>query len=285
MISHDKKVIFIIFFIFIIFIFSCSKKVIIPATKDAALFSELPKINFSGKNEAKDNVGYITKKRVKDGFITYPAMYLYSGSNGALKESFIVGGFDLSGIRNKIKHASLKFFVNYSSTTRKNVCIFIRPVKKHWDESKITYLDIYTNTKSNAELKDMIDINEKRVKLIVFDVKENNTQNIYSIPLKNAKKVVSVDVTNIVNEWIKDPEKNHGFLIDPMWMDDFRYITTNEYKEISDFGVIEIATTEWFDWNGIVPEDFNLKEGKWINIKNNAVNKIKYIPRLEISYK
>jgi len=282
MVINRQNIILIFAFILLTNI-SCSNKIVIRATKDAALLNNHPKKNFSGKKEAIRNIGYITKKRTQNGFITYPAMYLYSGLENNIKESFVLGGFDLSDFNSSVKHASLKFFINYSSTIRNNLCVFVRQLARDWDENNITYNDVYKSTKPNAGFTDIVNSKESDTKLIVFDVKENNTEDIDSIPFNNAKRTVSIDVTDIVNKWINDPASNHGFLIDPMWMNDFRYITTNEYKEISDFGIIEVASSEWFNWDGVIPESFVLKEGKWKNVKNKALNKTRYIPRLEIT--
>ena len=270
--------------ILFIICFSCTKKIIIPAQKDIFLSSNIPDKNISGKNEPIKGKGYGTRKKVSSGYVTYPAMYLGSNEHGNVKDAFMVGGFDLSLIKGKIIHASLKFFVNYASNTRKRICIFIRPIKKEWDENAITYLDVYKNIKPNSELHSIIEADENKSILIVFDVQQNEQGDLKRIPFYNANREISINVTDIIKEWVKNPLLNHGFLIDPMSRDDFRYCTTNAANEISGFGIIEIATREWFEWNGIVPDNFYLKKGKWIDIQNNAIGKTKFIPKLEIIY-
>jgi len=255
------------------------------ATKDAQLSSLYPDINISGKNEPFKGIGYGTIKKIEGGYITYPAMYINSSDDYNIKESFIIGGFDLSKINGDVMHASLKFYINYSSNIRKNVCIILRPVKIKWDDEKITYLDIYKDTQMNAELLPIVESNENKCKIIVFNIKKNSEADSNAIPFKDSYRTVSIDVTDMVTTWIKEPEKYHGFLIDPMWRDDIRYCTTDYSNQISDFGIIEIASTEWYNWDGVIPEYFYLDNGSWINIDNKATGKIKYIPRLEIEVK
>lgn len=279
-----KLIRILVLLFFILCSLSCKKTIIIPAQKDAFLSNNMPDKNISGKNEPVKGKGFGTKKRVAHGYVTYPAMYLNSNIDGNVKDAFIVGGFDLSSIKGEIIHASLKFFINYASNTRKRICIFIRPIKEEWDENTITYLDIYKTAGPNAKLHSIVESDENKCILIIFDIKKNNEDDLTRIPFRDANRIVSINVTAIVKQWIKNPSTNHGFLIDPMWMDDFRYCTTNAANEISNFGIIEIGTTEWFDWEGKVPSYFYCKHEKWIDIENRAFGKIKYIPGLEIIF-
>jgi hypothetical protein len=282
--KNRRKFYYIEFFLIILIIISCNQKIIIPATKDALLSSNMPDINYSGKSEAVHGKGFGIKKNTHNGYVTYPAMYLYSGDDEVnVKDSFIVGGFDMTKIKGKIKHASLKFYINYSSNTRKHVCVFVRPVRKEWHEQQIKYIDIYKTNQSESELTDIVESNEDKCVLIVFNIKKNDEGDFTEIPFTSAKRTISINVTKILKEWEKNKNEFYGFLIDPMWRDDFRYPTKDVSNYISDFGIIEIATTEWYSWDGVVPENFYLGNGEWINIINNAKDKIKYVPRLEIT--
>ena len=271
-----KKI--ILFFLFFSYC-SCSQIIIVPAKKDVLLSSGMRDKNINGKNEPLFGNGFGTRKRVKNGYVTYPAMYLFGGDEEENKDAFLLGGFDFSSINGEIKHASLKFFINYVSNTRNNLCVFVRPVKRSWDEKEISYNNIFTK---NGGLTSFVESNDNQCLLIVLNVIRNEIGNLERIPFLSAKKEVSIDITNIVRKWIKNPSENYGLLIDPMSRNDPRYCTTNNYNEIADFGIIEIATTEWYEWNGKVPVDFGSKEVEWINIENKAMGKIKYIPRLEI---
>ena len=128
----------------------------------------------------------------------------------------------------------------------------------------------------------IVESEENKCSLIVFDINSNEEDKELIIPYSSAYKTVSIDVTCFVKNWLENPDLNHGFLIDPLWLNDKRYCTTDLNNIISDFGIIEIVPTEWLKWSGKVPKGFYLEKGKWINVKNRVKNKIKYIPRLEI---
>ena len=83
--------------------------------------------------------------------------------------------------------------------------------------------------------------------------KENEMESEPIIPNSKAYRTVSINVTRYINDWIKNPGLYHGFLIDPMSKDDFRYRTTDRLNQIADFGVIEIASSEWYSWEGKIP--------------------------------
>jgi len=262
-----------------ILLFSCKKVIIIPAVKDAFVTSVYPDINFSGKDEAVKGFGYGTKKSISDNYITYPALYLINSDDE--KASFLIGGFDLNSVKNEVFHASLKFFINYASNDRKNITIFIRPVLQDWDDDKITFNDIYQIHDNDFVLKGLAENKDNLCKIIVFDIKKNDFKNNI-IPFAGSYKIVSVNITDIVKNVINDKRKFYGFLIESMDLNDFRYITTDRSNIISDIGIIEIVPVEWFNWEGIIPDNYFLKNGNWINLKNKAKNKIKYIPRIEI---
>jgi len=267
----------IIFIFVLLFLFSCFRKVVVLAEKDATLFSNYPDINFSGKKIISEDLGFQTVKNNKNGRITYPALYLGSGNPDSIKDSFVIGGFNLNNIDPNFKKARLKFFINYSSFTRRNVIIFIRPVKKEWDEERITYSDIYIQKEGEIKLTDMIEQDEKKCKLIIFNVEQTLEKDYYEIPFSHSKKELSLDITSIVREWVKNPISNHGLLIDPLPMSDLRYCTTNESKELSPTGTIEIASSEWFYLE-------NISDFRFLPVKNNAKNKLKYPPRIELYY-
>ena len=67
-----------------------------------------------------------------------------------------------------------------------------------------------------------------------------------------------------------------------MCRDDFRYRTSNISNEIADFGIIEVASAEWYYWDGKIPESFKSGKCNWLDVINKAKGKLKYIPRLEI---
>lgn len=261
----------------IFIILGCYNKIIILATKDATLLSNHQKINFSGKKIISQQLGYQTVKYNKKGKITYPALYIGSNNLDSIKDSFVIGGFDFKNIDKNFKKARLKFFINYSSFTRKNITIFIRPLKKEWDEDKITYSDIYKNVDNEIKLTDMVEDNEKNCKLILFSVEQTLDKDYYEIPFSKKGKEISINITDIVKEWIDNPYSNYGLLIDPMVMSDLRYKTTNESREVCATGTIEIASSEWFYWEPNFEKEF-------LNIKNNAKNNIKYVPRIELEY-
>ncbi len=260
-------------YIFIIFLTFCCKKEIILATKDVALFNNYPEINFNGKEIISDQLGYQTVKNNKYAKITYPALYIGSGNPDSIKDAFVLSGFDFTNVKPNFKKAVLKFFINYSSFTRRNVMITIRPLKKDWDEKKVNYLSFYQSIESGAEVTDLVENNEKNCILALFDINETQEKDYYEIPFNKSNKQVCIDITLIVREWIKKPDKNHGILIDPLWMSELRYKTTNKAKELSPTGIIEVASSEWFFWDSPIPE-----------FKNNAKGKIKYVPRIEIYY-
>jgi len=259
--------------------FNCEKLIVIPAVKDAYVTSVYPDINFNGKVESVKGSGYGTRKNISDNFITYPVLYLINSEDE--KASFLIGGFDLNSVKKNVVHASLKFFINYASNDRKNVTVFIRPLLEEWDDDKITFNDVYRISENEFALKNLAEKNDKLCKIIVFDIKKNDYKNNI-LPFAGSYKTVSINITDIVKKLIADKQKFYGFLIEPMEISDFRYITTDRSNIISDIGIIEIIPVEWFDWNGVIPDNFLLKNGKWSNLKNKAKNKIKYIPRIEI---
>jgi hypothetical protein len=271
-------------FFLIILSSACHKAFIIPAQKDAWLSSSMRDSNISGKNQPVKGKGFGSRKRIKGGFITYPSMYIYSSNEENEKDSFIVGGFDLSGIKGEIVHASLKFYINYASVSRKNICIFVRPVNSFWDEDKIKFSDIYND--SNNILTDSIaEYDDKKCLLILFNINKNGSENFRELPSPGSYRTVSINVTKYVKEWALLKKNENGFLIDPLTNGDLRYRTTDHNNVISDFGVIEIASREWFGWDGKVPDFFYAEKEKWMDVKNNAEGKIKFIPRLEIFVK
>ncbi|MBN2545456.1 MAG: DNRLRE domain-containing protein [Spirochaetes bacterium] len=266
--------------LFIVLLLNCNRLVILPAYKDVYISSIYPDINFNGKREADKGFGYGTKKNVSDNYITYPALYLTNSEDE--KASIIIGGFDLNSVKKDIIHASLKFFINWASNDRKNITIFIRPVLQEWHEDKITFNDVYQKSDSGYILGNIAERDDKLCKIIVFDIKKNDYKD-NTIPFSGSYKTVSVNITEIIKKVINDKRKFYGFLIEPMDLNDFRYITTNMSNVISDIGIIEIACIEWFTWDGMIPAYFYLKNGRWINLKNKAKNKMKYIPRIEIT--
>ncbi|MCG8571922.1 MAG: hypothetical protein MJB14_17445, partial [Spirochaetes bacterium] len=104
----------------------------------------------------------------------------------------------------------------------------------------------------------------------------------FRLPFFQAGTELSINITSLIQYWQNNPDSNFGLLIDPLNKNDYRYQTTNSAQELTDFGIIEIATTEWFDWKGEVPADFKAEFGQFQKLKNKAYHKIKYIPRLEI---
>lgn len=274
------KILYILTILCII-LFSCERKYIVPATKDAALLSNYPERNFSGKNLDKD-LGYGAVKKIGDKKITYPIMYLGSGSPDSIKDSFVLGGFDFSAISDKtIIKAFLKFYINYASSDRKNIIIFARPVLTDWDEKEVAYYSFYETTESYSDLKNNVEKDEKLCKLIVFDIKSSEDKDFLEIPYPNSYREISIDITTIVKYWIENPDKNYGILIDPMWRTDLRYCATNIGGELSDFGIIEVATSEWYMLD---EKEIPRNELKYEVIKNKAHKKIKYIPRIEVIY-
>ena len=270
--------IFLIFYLFLLF--SCEKKDILLSSKDAALFSNFPQKNISGKNY-DDNFGLGAIKKIDNQALTYPAMYLGSGGADSVKDAFVVGGFDLKRIKKNIKSAKFKFYINYSSSTLKNVIIFVRPILEEWDEQSVNYFSFYQSDESGSYLRTNVERNESLCKLIVFDVKRNEDRDFSVIPYPNSYRVVSIDVTSIVKQWVENSNTNFGLLIDPMWKTDLRYCTVNNSNELSDFGIIEIATSEWLYWNKNSSK--NLSE-KWLLAKNKALGRVKFVPRIEVIY-
>lgn len=262
-----------IYFFILFLTFSCNKKVTILATKDATLFNNYPEINFNGKKIVSEKLGYQTVKNNKYGKITYPALYIGSGNPDSIKDAFVIGGFDVTNIKPNFKKSLLKFFINYSSFTRKNITIVIRPIKKEWDEEKVNYFSFYKSIESGSELTNTVESNEKKCKIIVFDVKESKEKDYYEIPFNKNGKEICINITDMVRNCIKDQSLKNGFLIDPLWMSDLRYRTTTETREISFTGIIEIGSSEWLYW-----------ESSNSNFKNKAKGKIKYVPRIEIFY-
>ncbi|HNZ25717.1 MAG TPA: DNRLRE domain-containing protein [Spirochaetota bacterium] len=267
--------------LFSIILSGCERKHIVPATKDAALLSGYPERNFSGKNLDKD-LGYGAVKIIGDKKLTYPIMYLGSGSPDSIKDSFVLGGFDFRAISDKtITKAFLKFYVNYASSDRKNIIVFVRPILNDWDEEKVNYYSFYETKDSYSDLKDNVEKDEKLCKLIVFDIKSNEDKDFDEIPYPNSYREISINITAIVKYWIANPDKNFGLLIDPMWKTDLRYCATNSGGELSDFGIIEVATSEWYALN---KKEISRNEMKYEVVKNKAYKKIKYIPRIELIY-
>lgn len=275
------KILYILPILYIV-LFSCERKYIVPATKDAALLSNYSERNFSGKNLDKD-LGYGAVKIIGDKKFTYPIMYLGSGSADSIKDSFVLGGFDFSAVGDRsITKAFLKFYINYASSERKNIIIFARPILNDWDEGEVTYSSFYETTDSYSDLKDNVVKDEKLCKLIVFDIKSNEDKDFLEIPYPNSYREISIDITTLVKYWIDNPDKYFGLLIDPMWRTDLRYCATNNGGELSDFGIIEVATSEWYTLN---EKEISSIELKYEVIKNRALKKIKYVPRIELIYK
>jgi len=272
------------FLIIIILIIGCSRKIIIPANKDVYLSSQYPNLNFSGKNEPLSGKGFGNRRYTNNGYVSYPIMYLYSGdeSSDSVKESFAVGGFDFSKIEGKVLDVKFKFFINYSSNKRKNVCINIRELTADWDDTSLTYLDVYKTSEIGAGFTNLVDSDIKKNKFALFNIKRQEIENLNIIPFLGSYKTVSIDVTSILMPYIKNKKPFYGFLIDPVWYNSRKYCTTNEYGELSDFGIVEIASSEWLSWNGEIPERFNKDNKTWIKIKNYAKGNVDYCPRLEI---
>lgn len=278
-----RKIVYVV--VVIILICSCKKKVLIPATKDALLSSDMPDTNYSGKHEAVPGKGYGVKKRVRDGFVTYPALYLSSSDENTAKDAFILGGFDLGAIQGEVVYARLKFFINYASVDMRNVCIFVRPVVKAWDETTITFHDIYKSVNMGSLYTDMVDYHDEKGLIIVFDLHKSSSEDFTILPCPGSRRIVSINVTKIIKRWVQDPDMYHGLLVDPMWRDDFRYVTTNKSKQIADFGVIEVGTSEWYTWDGMVPNDFTIDEYDWVDVRNESRGRMMYVPHLEVHYK
>jgi hypothetical protein len=260
---------------------SCTdKQVQLAATQDAFVTGSRPQTVYDGKSEPVPGYGYGTRKRLYEGSVTYPALYLGVGGSDTVKDAVFLGGFDISGIEGKIEHATLVFFINYMSSTRKRICLFVRPVNKKWSESDLSYNDVFVDTLPGADLTDLVNPDEKRAKLVVFD--SNVTRNLDEpvIPNRGAYRYVKIDVTDIVTGWQNSPDTNNGLMLDPMWMSDYRYITTNDSDELTDFGIIEIVPSEWFDWDGTVPESFS---GEWLPVTNRAFRKTRMVPHLELT--
>ena len=86
---------------------------------------------------------------------------------------------------------------------------------------------------------------------------------------------MSINITDILRNALQKPDKFYGLLLDPMSSLDYRYRTKNSHNEISDFGVIQIATSEWLTFNE------SDKDGVRY-MKNHGLGKMRYVPRIEV---
>lgn len=274
---------YVIFFLFFLLLFSCKNnpKVILVATKDAYLSSLYPTTNFDGKREAFVNFGYGTKKNIDEEiFITYPALYLTNSQED--KSAFIIGGFDFSKLKKKVNSAYLRFFINYSLENRKRIPLIIRPVIREWKEDVINFNSIYlVDSLGYLTYSSIVETDLNKCKIIYFNIMKTD---VYKdvIPFKKPAMQISVDITNMINEIIEKNKKIYGFLIEAMDMENPNYFCTNLSNVLVDIGVLEILSSEIFYWDGKVPSNFTISNGKWAKVKNKAKGKIKYIPRIEV---
>ncbi|MCG8568795.1 MAG: hypothetical protein MJB14_01525, partial [Spirochaetes bacterium] len=168
----DKKNRHLIIYLLVLFIFiSCKKTYIIPATKDAAVFSNFPHANCNGKREVAPGIGYGVLRYHELKPITYPVAFLQSGNPYSFKDAFLIGGFDLSQIPGKIKSAHLKLYVHYVSDHRERIMVFVRPLLKKWDDNQVTYLDVYQSKETGEINKNFAQSNEQLCKLVYFNLK------------------------------------------------------------------------------------------------------------------
>lgn len=86
-------------------------------------------------------------------------------------------------------------------------------------------------------------------------------------------------MTKIVSHWAAHPDQNFGLLVDPPWWDHEKFICENVHGKKSNLGDLEIAPSEWLDWDGKVPASF---QDPWLDMTNNARGKKEFIPRIDV---
>jgi hypothetical protein len=270
-------------------LYSEGNELVIYATKDAALRSLKPNNNYSGKTEAERNYGFGIKSYIQGGAVTYPVMTLESTSSSFIpKNSFLLGGFDISPVFNQvyilgntITSVKLRFFINYSTVDRNEVCVYVRRVLKDWDENTVTYNHVYSKLGQNVDFTDLIDGNDNNACFGTTDVRSNSQDSLQTLPCPNAPGFWEIDITKIFNIWMEDPGKNFGLLVDPLWYTSSDYTCKSLINMKANIGDIHIATTEWENWNGEVPGTFS---GSWLNVNNTACGTTTYVPQIIVTF-
>ena len=258
---------------------SCSRSLIIPADYDAALCSSFPNDNISGHN-IHGHLGLGDYHIIDGDVFTFPAAYIGSNRGSDGKDAVALGGFDLTQIPPNFKRARLKFYINYAAADRRDVMLFVRPILMPWSDDTCTFntfyrydtaIDDYTLRK-NAAADDHHSV------LAMFDLRGNNAdEETIVIPFPHSYRTVSINITDILRKAIKQPDTFYGLLLDPMSSLDYRYRTVNNRNEISDFGIIQIATAEWLSFNETDKDGIKY-------MRNKALGKMKYVPRIEVEY-
>ncbi len=261
----------------VITVSACTQTVTIPAQYDAALCSIFANDNISGHN-IHGSLGLGGYHIISDEVFTFPAAYIGSNRGSDGKDAAALGGFDLSLIPPNFKHARLKFYINYADADRRDIMLFVRPILIPWDDDTCTFKTFYRYDavtdnyviKKNAVGDDMHSI------LAMFDIRANiSDEESIVIPFRNSYRTVSINITDILRNALQEPDKFYGLLLDPMSSLDYRYRTKNSHNEISDFGVIQIATSEWLTFNE--PDKDGVRY-----MKNRGLGKMRYVPRIEV---
>ena len=259
---------------------SCSRLVIVPAGYDAALCSSFADDNISGHN-IHGSLGLGGYNIVNGEVLTFPAAYIGSNRSSDGKDAIALGGFDLSEIRSNFKAARLKFYINYASSYRSNVMLFVRPIFIPWDDDTCSFsaFYLYDYDIDDYVLRPDAAADDQHSRLAVFNIRANHESDETStvIPFAHSYKTVTINITGIIREAVKHPDKFCGLLLDPMSSLDYRYRTKNEHNEIADSGIIQIAAAEWMTFSETDRDGIRY-------MRNRAKGRIKYVPRIEIEY-
>lgn len=216
---------------------------------------------FTGTSNIHPEFAYGMVFYNNDGTIIYPALWLgrdiITGEN--MKFILDFNAASMKAFHHKTPYITL--YLNHSVYTRKNYTL------------KITLFDGLFTHQENTPREMISQIHR------VIDVKKSNKLTaVPQLPADNNGTLYKIDIS----PFSKALTETGSFHIQFETIESSlpAYLTTNEYNELSEPGILEFASPAWLSWSGNNSTIQLDKHKNILSINNKAINKIYYSPKI-----